>query len=377
MQKTKLKERASHIKSSVKKWFKKRNGHVSRARRGMILRVFVTVSAAVLLALGIYYLLGFFNIVEPENISNLGIIASLIISCIIVALVVSYFISRSFEKPVENSVEAINSLAEGDYSVRLNTNKANKELKGLMEAINKTAEELGNTEVMRNDFLNTVSHEYKTPVSSILGYANILKSTDLTKEQQGYVDIIIAESHHLSTMTTNVLLLNKFENTEIITGKQYFSLDEQLRNCFQSLQNEWLGKDISISGEFNGVTYYGNKEILSHVWTNIIKNAIKFTERGGEIFCCVSEKDNKAIVSIKDNGCGMDEETVSRIFDKFYQKDKSGNQEGNGLGLSIVKRIVDLCKGEIIVNSQPDVGTEFIVMLPEEAAPEKEREADD
>lgn len=167
-------------------------------------------------------------------------------------------------------------------------------------------------------------------------------------------------------MTNSVLLLSKFENMEIVSDKTWFSLDEQLRKSFQFLQHDWMEKDITISGEFGGVMYYGNEDILSHVWTNIIKNAVKYTDRGGDIQCIVEGTEGEARVVIRDNGAGMDEETQKRIFDKFYQKDSSRHLEGNGLGLAIVKRAVDLCGGRIDVRSEPDRGTEFTVILPNE-----------
>ena len=326
--------------------------------------ILVIIAGASAIAVGVYYILALFRVVEFESVSTMGIIISIVAACGIVGALAAGIISKNFTKPVEECINAINELAQGNYEISLDTAKGREQVKKLKKAINKTADELGNTEVMRSDFINAVSHEYKTPVASILGYAKILKNSPLSEEQAGYVDIIIEESHNLASMTTNVLLLNRYENTEIVTDKTLFSLDEQLRRCFAQYQNFWLGKDISISGDFDNVTFYGNEEIMKHIWNNIIQNAIKFTDREGEISCCVCQEDECAIVRIKDNGCGMDEETLERIFDKFYQKEGSGKTEGNGLGLSIVKRAVDLCGGEISVKSEPDIGTEFTVLLP-------------
>ena len=326
--------------------------------------ILIVVVVCALLALGVYYLLGIFNIVEEESLSTLGIIASIIAAISIAGALAAGIVFRSFTKPMDECITAINEFADGNYDIKLDTAKGRDQLRELKEAINKTAGELSNTEVMRTDFINTVSHEYKTPVASILGYARLLKGSDLTPAQQEYVDIIIEESHHLATTTTNVLLLSKFENTGIVTDKKVFSLDEQLRRCFVHLQNEWLGKDISISGDFSKVEYYGNEEIMGHIWSNIAENAIKFTERGGEIFCSVKQVGGNAVVKIADNGRGMDAETLKHIFDKFYQKEDSGRTRGNGLGLAIAKQAAELCGGEIQVKSEPDSGTEFTVILP-------------
>lgn len=320
------------------------------------------------LAIGVYYILVFFGVATLESVSTVGIIISVVIACGIIGALVAGLVSRTFTKPVEECISAINGLAEGEYSVSLDESKGRDQVKNLKSAINKTAEELSNTEVMRNSFINDVSHEYKTPVASILGYARLLKTSGLTNEQDGYVDVIIEESHHLATMTTNVLLLNKIENTEIVTDKKLFSLDEALRRCFVHLQSQWISKDISITGEFNEVMYYGNEELLGHIWSNIVNNAIKFTDKGGEISCCVYEEGSNAVVRIKDNGCGMDEETLRHIFDKFYQKEGSGKTEGNGLGLALAKRAAELCGGKIEVTSEPNCGTEFIVTLPNSQA---------
>lgn len=326
--------------------------------------VLVLVVVCAVLAIGMYYLLGILNIVEEESLSTLGIIASMIAAVSIVGALAAGIVFRSYTEPVEECIGAVNEFAQGNYDVKLDISKGRDQVRVLKKAINKTADELANTEVMRSDFINTVSHEYKTPVASILGYAKLLRSSELSTEQKGYVDVIIEETHHLATMTTNVLLLSKFENTEIVTDKTVFSLDEQLRRCFVHLQNEWLAKDISISGDFGSVEYYGNEEIMGHIWSNIVGNAIKFTDRGGEISCSVTQVGADAVVKIRDNGRGMDEETLKHIFDKFYQKEDSGRTQGNGLGLAIARRAAQLCGGEIRVKSEPDAGTEFTVILP-------------
>ena len=333
--------------------------------------ILVIVCGSAMIAVGVYYLLAYFGIFRLESISTLGVIASCIIAFGIVGALVAGIIYRNYTRPLEACIHAISRMAEGDYSVRVRSKRNDKQMKGLENAINATAEELGNTEIMRNDFINDVSHEYKTPVSSILGYARLLKSSSLTNTQAEYVDIIIEESRHLASMTTNVLLLNKFENTEIVTDKKLFSLDEQLRRCFQHLQSEWLSKDISIAGDLNDVMFYGNEEILSHIWSNIVGNAIKFTDKGGEIFCSVTQEGGNAVVIIRDNGCGMDEDTQKHIFDKFYQHEGSGKTEGNGLGLALAKRAAELCGGKILVKSEPDLGTEFTVILPNYSANEE------
>lgn len=326
--------------------------------------VLIVVAGSTLIAVGIYILLAATGAIDTENLSTVAILACALIACGIAGAFITGIISRTFTRPVEECINAINSLAEGDYSSRLDTSKGRDQIKSLKMAINKTAEELGNTEVMRNSFVNDVSHEYKTPVASILGYARLLKGSGLDEKQSGYVDIIIEESRHLATMTTNVLLLNKLENTGIVTDKSVFSLDESLRQCFVHLQSEWMDKDISIAGDFEDVSCYGNEDLMKHIWGNIAQNAIKFTDKGGEISCTVKQEGDNAVIIIKDNGCGMDEETLKHIFDKFYQKEGSGRTEGNGLGLALAKKAADLCGCGISVKSEPNCGTEFTITVP-------------
>ena len=229
-------------------------------------------------------------------------------------------------------------------------------------------DELGSTEMFRNDFINNFSHEFKTPIVSIRGFAKQLQNDDLSEEQRReYIDIIVNESDRLASMSSNILLLTKFENQQMVTDKTEFYLDEQIRKCILLLEKDWAKKNIEFDIDLNEIRYYSNEEMLSHVWLNILNNAIKFTPEKGTVTVKCYHDSSNITVKIIDNGIGMDDKTQRHIFDKFYQGDASHTSIGNGLGLPLAKRVVTLCGGKISVKSQMGKGTTFIVRLPIES----------
>lgn len=308
------------------------------------------------------------------------LIALVLIACAIVGGILSFFLTKHFLKPLDELMTATKAVAEGDYSVRVYTEKMLvdideyhspvNEFEDFVDSFNKMAESLGSVEMLRTDFINTISHEFKTPVVSIRGFAKLLQNPNITEEQRKlYTDTIIQQSLQLSTMSANILLLSQYERTETLTGKTLYSLDEQLRDVISLQSREWLEKDIALEGHLESVTYYGNPDIMAHVWSNLLSNAIKFTPNKGSIQVCLRQEDRTATVCFRDSGIGMDKEALSHIYEKFYQADASRRSQGNGLGLSIVKRIVTLCGGNISAVSEPGKGTEFTVTLPLETPP--------
>ena len=222
---------------------------------------------------------------------------------------------------------------------------------------------------MQSDFVNTFSHEFKTPLISIRGFAKLLQSRDLTEEQrQTYTDTIVRQSERLAAMSTHILELTQYENTEIVSGKTTFSLDEQLRRCIHQQERGWLQKGLTVAGDLDPVDYYGNEELMEHIWSNLISNAIRFTPTGGEITVVLRKEKDEITVSVSDTGIGMDEETQRHIFDKFYRAEPYPDNRGNGLGLSIVRRAVELCGGQVTVFSKPGKGSTFTVTLTAEEA---------
>lgn len=265
-------------------------------------------------------------------------------------------------RPLREIMDATDRIANGDYSVRLSL-KGLDELRTLGDKFNHMAEELGSVEMLRTDFINNFSHEFKTPIVSIRGYAKELKWDDLTPEERNeYLDIIISESERLVSLSTNVLYLSKIEKQAILPNRKRFNLSEQIRLVIALLDQKFSDKNLE--PEFNGkeIWYEGNEEMLKQVWINLLDNAIKFSPPGAKIEVCAKSDSSAITVKIRDFGIGMSPEQKNHIFDKFYQCDESHATTGNGLGLTIVKRIIDLHGGGITVRSS-DKGSTFEVTL--------------
>lgn len=327
---------------------------------------FIMVSAGVICVL-IFNILDAFGLIKHIEVVPMLLPFIMLCACIIIGSILSAMLSGILLRPLNDLKEGLLKVSKGDFTVRLEEN-GNSELSHIQESFNIMVKELGNTELFRNDFINDFSHEFKTPMVSVYGFAKQLKKGGLTKEQeQEYIDIIINESQRLINMSSNILMLSKLENQEIITDKKDFSLNEELRRCVLQLQGQWGEKNQEVIPDLCEITYYGNSEMLKQVWLNVIGNAVKYTPDGGtiEVKLDINPKNEQEVrVRITDNGIGMDKATAERIFEKFYQGDSSHATGGNGLGLAMVKRIVELCGGRIRVKSEPDKGTQFTVYLP-------------
>ncbi len=333
----------------------------------VVLFVFFVMVSAVVICVLIFNILDAFGLMRHIEVVPMLLPFIMLCSCIIIGSILSAMLSGVLLRPLNDLKEGLLKVSKGDFSVRLEQN-GNSELSHIQENFNIMVKELGNTELFRNNFINDFSHEFKTPMVSVYGFAKQLKKGGLTKEQeQEYIDIIINESQRLINMSSNILMLSKLENQEIITDKQDFSLDEELRRCVLQLQEQWGEKAQEVIPDLCEITYHGNSEMLKQVWLNVIGNAIKYTPEGGtiEVKLDINPKNEREVrVRITDNGIGMDKATAERIFDKFYQGDSSHATGGNGLGLAMVKRIVELCGGRIRVKSEPGKGTQFAVYLP-------------
>ena len=272
---------------------------------------------------------------------------------------------RSKLKPMNDLVHAMQAVSNGDFSVRVDAADVPGDMGELVSSFNDMATELGGLEMFRKDFINNFSHEFKTPIVSIRGFAKQLERDDLTDEQRReYLGIIVSESDRLANMASNVLLLSKLENQTIVTDKTVYRLDEQLRRCVLLLEKQWTGKALDPDVDLDEVEYRGNEEMMSHVWLNLLGNAIKFSPEGGALGVRLRHEGGCAAVTVRDAGPGMDDATRRRVFEKFYQGDTAHATEGNGLGLALVKRIVDLCGGAVEVDSAPGRGSAFTVRLP-------------
>lgn len=265
-------------------------------------------------------------------------------------------------KPVKKLRIATARIAKGDFQVYIENNR-NDEIGQLIDDFNTMTGELAGMEMLRNNFISDISHEFKTPLTSIAGYAKLLRKSKEDEKQKEYIDIIMEETRHLSDLAGNILLLNRIENNNILLEKEFFRLDEQVRRAILLYENKWNSKEIEFRIELAEISYEGNEQLLYQVWLNLMDNAIKFSKQRGIIEICLKKNEEKIIFSIKDYGKGMSDEEKKRMFEKFYTGDQSRNKEGNGLGLSIVKRIVDMHNGKIKVTSDPNEFTEIRVEL--------------
>ncbi len=301
------------------------------------------------------------------RLAPLTITAIAFVTSTIIGTAISIFVSKQFFKPLDDLIKSQKKVAKGDFSVKVIPPKGDSIISDLVTGFNAMTDELDGTEIFRSDFINNFSHEFKTPIVSIKGFAKQLQNDDISEDQKReYIDIIVSESDRLASMSSNILLLTKFENQQIVSDKTEFYLDEQIRKCILLTEKQWTKKNLNLELELDEIKYYSNEEMLSHVWLNILGNAIKFTPENGNITVkCYSDADN-VTVKISDDGIGMDDKTQQRIFDKFYQGDSSHKSAGNGLGLALAKRVTDLCSGKISIKSQIGKGTTFTVKLPKE-----------
>ena len=284
---------------------------------------------------------------------------------LLLGTVIALYVGRLIVRPVQNISEAFDQLSGGNFDVKVPENEKLREIREMAQHFNAMTYDLSHIETLRSDFVANVSHEFKTPIAAIEGYATLLQNRSLSPEKHDhYVEKILENSRRLSNLSGNVLTLSKLENQEIVSGKSEFRLDEQLRKCVLLLESKWTEKNIEFDMELPRVNYYGSEPLLSQVWVNLLDNAIKHSPAGGVVRIAIQQTDSLLIVAITDHGDGMSEEVQKHMFERFYQGDSSHKAEGNGLGLALVKRIVELCKGRIEVESAPGNGAAFSVALP-------------
>lgn len=304
-----------------------------------------------------------FGVKDTYEAAGYELLGSLVILVLTVAPL-NVVIYRIRAKEVITLSNAIKAVASGDFATRISTKKQ-RQITPIYASFNKMCAELESVQILRNDFINSYSHEFKTPIASINGFASLLLEKEMSpQEQRQYLEIIADESARLSKLATNTILLSKLSSQHIVTDTEQYDLSEQLRQCSIILSKKWLDKKIEFSGEFPPIMYFGNKEMMQHLWLNLLDNAIKYTPVGGEISAEAYTENNNVIVKITDTGEGISEETLKYLFDPYYQGDSSHSQQGLGLGLSIARRIVELCGGTITVQSKLSVGSTFTVALP-------------
>lgn len=301
------------------------------------------------------------HIYAAAGFELIGIVAVLV--CLLIPFNVVLYRRRVRE--VVTLSQAIQRVAGGDFKSRIPTDKKTQKTP-IYEDFNKMCDELESVQMLRNDFINNYSHEFKTPIASINGFAELLmQRKDLSEaERQQYLEIIVDESARLSKLATNTILLSRLSSQHIVTDMEIYDLGEQLRQCSILLSPKWMEKEQEFAVELTPVLFRGNKEMMQHMWINLMDNAIKYTPAGGKIMVRNYLEDNHVMIEIADTGQGISETALEHLFDPYFQGDSSHSPQGLGLGLSIVIRIVELCEGSITVDSQTGYGSTFKVRLP-------------
>ncbi len=331
--------------------------------------VFAIIVVAVLLAIAILRILLYFDVITSvdDTLSFGDTFFLVVIISAIIGFFLTFFTSKISLKPVNQIINKLEQLAKGNFKVRIRFSRpfsVNPAFKEVEQSFNTTAQELEHTEMLRSDFINNFSHEFKTPIVSIAGFAKLLRVGNLdNNEKENYLKIIEEESLRLSYMANNVLNLTRVENQTILTNVTRYNLSEQIRSSILVLTDMWTQKELELNIEFDEYMIEANKELLEQTWLNLLNNAIKFSDQGGTITVTISEDNNDIIVSISNQGQTIPEESMDKIFNKFYQADESHAEEGNGIGLAIVKKVVDLHNGQVWAQNKNSTTT-LSVALP-------------
>lgn len=306
----------------------------------------------------------------PENLKTAAWLTFGNVIFLSLLITVIDFLRRKFTvyRPVKKITDAAEKIIQGDFSVRLqpvNTFFTDDSFNRIIHCFNKMTEELAGVETLRTDFVSNVSHELKTPLAVMQNYAVMLQSSGLDDAAKTeYAKAITNACKQLSSLISNILKLNKLENQKIYPAVTEYNLGEQLCECLLQFEDAWEKKGLNIETDVEeGVMIFSDPELLSHVWNNLFSNAIKFTPPGGTVSLSLKSTQRYIMVTVSDTGCGMTPEVGKHIFDKFYQGDTSHATQGNGLGLALVKRVVDIMHGEIAVESDAGSGSTFMVRL--------------
>ena len=334
-----------------------------------LLRVwFILIVASILIiALAIVFVLEYFiiqlHLLPEEELRSSGIFYMILfcVTSILIGTGLAFLLGKFILDPMNKIIRGMEKLSSGDFTTRIDLGK-NLWLKSIATGFNTLADELQNTEILRSDFVNNFSHEFKTPIVSINGLIGLMKNEDLPKEKMHkYLGIIEEEANRLAEMTTNMLNLSKIEKQEILTDCKKFNLSEQIRSSVLLLEKKWSKKRLKLDLDFDEHYVFANEDLLKQVWLNLIDNAVKFAHDKTPLIIKIEDSADKTTVSISDRGEVIEQKDIDKIFSKFYQAGEK--KEGNGIGLSIVKHIVDLHDGEITVTSDGE-STVFTVSLP-------------
>lgn len=311
------------------------------------------------------FIINHFQLLAPERENHLFPFYFIIFLSLVIGAALSIFVGRRILQPIGDLRQAMSKVAKGDFTLQLGEEKQMEDVAELYHDFNVMVNELNSIETLRNDFVSTVSHEFKTPLATIKGYVQLLQNDSLSEaERQSYLERMLDGTQQLTHLTDNILKLSKLENQGIGLDFQYFRLDEQIREVILFLQPKWEQLDLTLDLTLPRTDYYGNEEFLYQVWLNLMDNAIKYSQKNSCIRVQLINETHGQLITISDEGIGMTEKVADRIFDKFYQSDTSRKTSGNGLGLALAKQIVELHHGTIKVNSIPDQGSSFKLFLP-------------
>ena len=330
----------------------------------MLIQTFVIIiTAAASFMFMTWFVADIFGVTDTYAAAGYEALGTLVIFTVILVPLNTVLYRRRL-KEITTLSDSISTVAKGDYNTRIDCSKGGQ-MTPIYEDFNKMCAELASVQILRNDFINSYSHEFKTPIASINGFASLLLEKKMSdEERRQYLGIIVEESSRLSKLASNTILLSKISAQQIVTDTETYDLSEQIRQCSIILSKSWLDKKIAFSGEFPPAMFTGNKELMQHLWLNILGNAIKYTPTGGKIVVEVIPQDASITVQIDDTGEGMSKKTLGHLFEPYFQGDASHASQGLGLGLSIAKRIVELCDGSITAQSELGAGSRFIITLP-------------
>ena len=306
-----------------------------------------------------------FKVKEILSVSqNRWILLGVIFAGFLIGGTTTVLISRKYFVPITKLSAEMQKVAQGNFDIQIETKSKVKAIKEIYSDFNLMVKELNATETLQTDFVSNVSHEIKTPITAIEGYATLLQNSDeTTAEQAEYIDKILLNTRRLSELVGNILLLSKVDNKAIQRNESEFRLDEQIRQSIVLLEPKWSKKEIEFDVDMEDTVFSGDEKLMIHIWNNLIDNAIKFSPQGGEIKISLKKENGKTKFIICDNGPGIPENEAKHIFNKFYQCDGSHKIEGNGLGLSLVKNILTLSGDEISVRNAEGGGAEFTVIM--------------
>lgn len=306
----------------------------------------------------------FFSYILRVSLNEVPPYTLVVVLVVIVGGTSAWFVNKILLGPIKKLSDAMDEVANGNFDVYLESANRIKEVKNMCDKFNIMTKELRSTEILQSDFIANASHEIKTPITAIEGYTMLLQNEETTEaDKKVFINKILFNTRRLSELVGNILLLSKIDNQAIETKKKKFRLDEQIRQSILLMEPKWVKKEIEFDVDLESVIYEGNESLLQHVWNNLIDNAIKFSPEGELVVLRLRKEKEKIVFTIEDEGSGIPEEAHYKIYNKFYQTDDSRKQEGNGLGLALVKKILDLYQGEIKVENLPKKGCRFTVTL--------------